>query len=230
MANQANESSLKGDIVDKDGHFRRKPSQFRNWVSDDPQAEFPAEKKRYVLYLNLGCPWAHRTNIVHRLKGLDKIVQVVVMGYIRTDEGWIYDGSGGSELRDPLYGFTKHSQLYFKADPNYNGRYTVPTLWDRKRETIVSNESSEIIRMFYTAFDRFIDPALRESSKPLLPHDQRADIDGVNEWIYDKINNGVYKCGFATAQEAYNVNVNALFDALDRVEKRLATSSMPFLF
>ena len=142
----------------------------------------------------------------------------------------IYDGSDGSEPCDPLYGFTKHSQLYFKADPAYEGRYTVPTLWDRKRETIVSNESSEIIRMFYSAFDSFIDPSLRETSKPLLPGDRLKDIDAMNEWVYDSINNGVYKCGFASTQEAYESNIKPLFESLDRVESHLATNRTPFLF
>ncbi|KAL8639334.1 MAG: hypothetical protein Q9228_003626 [Teloschistes exilis] len=231
MAAQANIANH----ADTDGHFRRKPSQFRAWISDDPQAEFPAEKGRYFLYLNLGCPWAHRTNIVHKLKGLEDVIQVVVMGCILTSEGWLYDSSPGSEPHDPLYGFTKHSQLYFKADPNYTGRYTVPALWDRKRETIVNNESSEIIRMLYTAFDRFVDPPLRENAKPLLPADKRAEIDVMNEWVYNKINNGVYKCGFATAQDAYDANIKSLFEGLDDVEAhlastRLATSPMPFLF
>ncbi|KAI4252157.1 MAG: hypothetical protein LQ352_004441 [Teloschistes flavicans] len=150
-------------------------------------------------------------------------------------EDMLYDDTTGSEPRDPLYGFTNHSQLYLKADPNYAGRYTVPTLWDRKRETIVNNESSEIIRMLYSAFDRFIDPSLRENVKPLLPADKRAEIDAMNEWVYDKINNGVYKCGFATAQEAYDVNIKKLFEGLDDVEAhlastRLAAGSTPFLF
>lgn len=131
---------------------------------------------------------------------------------------------------DPLYGFTKHSQLYHKADPNYQGRYTVPALWDRKRETIVNNESSEIIRMFYTAFDAFVDPSLRETYKPLLPSDKLKDIEAMNEWVYDTINNGVYKCGFASSQESYNTNVHALFASLDRLESHLAANQTPYLF
>lgn len=142
----------------------------------------------------------------------------------------VYDGSKGSEPRDPLYGFTKHSQLYFKADPSYEGRYTVPTLWDRKRETIVNNESSEIIRMFYTAFDDFIDPSLREDARPLLPRDKLKDIEAMNEWVYDTVNNGVYKCGFASTQEAYDANVYTLFKSLDRLESHLATNQTPHLF
>lgn len=138
----------------------------------------------------------------------------------------MYDDSEGSEPCDPLYSFTKHSQLYHKADPTYEGRHTVPALWDRKRKTIV-NESSEIIRMFYTAFDAFIDPSLRETSKPLLPGDKLKDIEAMNEWVYDNINNGVYKCG---SQEAYNSNVYALFELFDRLETHLAANQTPYVF
>lgn len=135
-----------------------------------------------------------------------------------------------SEPHDPLYGFTKHSELYHKADPTYDGRYTVPVLWDKKKETIVNNESSEIIRMLYTAFDAFIEPSLREKAKPLLPADKVKEIDELNEWVYDKINNGVYKTGFAASQEAYDANVFPLFEALDRLEKHLETNKTKFLF
>ena len=124
----------------------------------------------------------------------------------------------------------KHSQLYFKADPAYKGRYTVPTLWNRKRETIVNNESSEIIRMFYTAFDDFIDERLQERNKPLFPSNKIKVIEAMNEWVYDTVNNGVYKCGFASTQEAYDTNVKALFESLDRLESHLATNQTPYLF
>ncbi|MCJ1334556.1 hypothetical protein MMC10_011268 [Thelotrema lepadinum] len=218
-------------VVNSKGHLLRQPSQFRDWVKSDPNAEFPAEKGRYVLYLNLGCPWAHRANIVHKLKGLQDVVRVVVMGYeLVPGVGWTYDGKDGSAPCDPIYGFTKHSQLYYKADPNYAGRFTVPTLWDLKRETIVNNESSEIIRMFYTAFDAFIDPALRKTSRPLLPKDKLPAIDAMNEWVYDTVNNGVYKCIMASTQEAYDSSVHALFASLDRLEAHLATKGTPYLF
>ncbi|KAI9649232.1 hypothetical protein NHQ30_001800 [Ciborinia camelliae] len=185
-------------LADKDGHFHRKSSQFRDWVSTDPDAKFPAESGRYVLYLNRGCPW-------------------------------IYEGPT-SEPCDPIYGFTKHSQLYYKADPNYSGRFTVPVLWDRKRETIVNNESSEIIRMFYTAFDSFIPASLSESHKPLFPLDKREEIESMNAWVYETINNGVYKCGFASTQAAYDENIHPLFASLDHLESRLASAHTPFLF
>lgn len=142
----------------------------------------------------------------------------------------VYDSSKGSEPRDPLYSFTKHSQLYLQADPNYKGRYTVPTLWDRKRETIVNNESSEIIRMFYTAFDSFIHPSLREDARPLLPTDKLKEVEAMNEWVYDTVNNGVYKCGFASTQKAYDANVYTHFQSLDRLESHLDSIQTSYLF
>ncbi|KAK6413536.1 hypothetical protein LTR95_017844, partial [Oleoguttula sp. CCFEE 5521] len=138
------------DIVSKDsGAFKRPTAAFRSWISSAPDSLFPPAKDRYVLYINRGCPWAHRANLVRSLKGLEDVIQLVTMGSSLGSEGWAYDGSLGSGERDPLYGFTTHKQLYMKADPSYAGRYTVPTLWDKQRETIVSNESSEIIRMLY---------------------------------------------------------------------------------
>ena len=141
----------------------------------------------------------------------------------------MYDGSGGSEPKNPLYGFTKHSQLYFKANPNYEGRYLVPTLWDKKRETIVNNESSEIIRMFYSTFDAFVDHSRRESVRAMLPDGKRAEIEAMNEWVYDTINNGVYKTGFASTQKAYNESVRKLFESLDRIEAHLETNGSKYL-
>ncbi|PWY93332.1 hypothetical protein BO94DRAFT_554837 [Aspergillus sclerotioniger CBS 115572] len=153
--------------ADADGHFRRKDSAFRSFILGDPNAEFPAEKDRYVLYLNSRCPWAHRTNLVRSLKGLEDI-QLVVLDPELGPEGW-----------------------FFSADLNYKGRYAVPMLWDKKRATIVKNEK------------------LRDVNRPgggFCPAHLRSKIDAMNEWVYHKINNGVYKTGFATAQEAYNEN------------------------
>lgn len=181
---------------DKDGQFRRQDAQFRNFISKDPNATFPAERDRYVIYLNFVCPWAHRVNIVRSLKGLEDVIQLVVMGYwLKPGVGWVFDGKDGTAEKDPLYGFTELRQLYFKANPQYTGRYTVPTLWDKKKETVVSNESSEILRMLYTEFDEFVPEALRESAKPLLPLKLKGEIEAMNEWVYDTVNNGVYKTG-----------------------------------
>lgn len=227
----------KADIykhADKDGHFRRKDSAFRSFVSRSPDAEFPAEAGRYVLYINLVCPWAHRANIVRSLKGLEDIVQLVKVGADLRSTGWVFNGLDGSDDKDPLYGFKYLSELYFKANPNYEGRYTVPVLWDKKKETIVNNESSEIIRMLYTEFDDLLPPDLREENKPgggFYPAHLRDEIEAMNEWVYNRINNGVYKSGFATTQAAYDASVYPLFEALDRVEKHLSEPGhQPYLF
>lgn len=181
-----------------------------------------------------GCPWAHRANIVRSLKGLEPFIQLVVCGFELTKDGWIFDGREGADPKDPLYGFTKLSDLYRKADPNYVGRFTVPMLWDKKNETIVNNESSEIIRMFYTEFDHLLPEHLRESSQPgggFYPEHLRKEIDGMNEWVYHTVNNGVYKTGFATTQAAYEANLYPLFESLDRLEKHLGEPGhSPYLF
>lgn len=156
-----------------------------------------------------------------------------------SSNGWLFTGLNGSADCDPLYGFRGLKQLYLKADPDYEGRYTVPALWDKKTETIVNNESSEIIRMLYSEFDDLIDPELREDAKKsgeagFLPSHLKAEIDEMNDWVYNTINNGVYKCGFATTQDAYEKNVYPLFSSLDRVEAHLASPTScrggPFLF
>ncbi|PGH18007.1 hypothetical protein AJ80_04628 [Polytolypa hystricis UAMH7299] len=221
-------------MADKDGHFRRKPSAFRSSISRNPEAEFPAEKDRYVLYINYGCPWAHRTNIVRSLKGLDSVIERVVTDPRLSSDGWYFSGEYGSPEKEPLYGFKYLKELYLKADPNYEGRYTVPMLWDKKRETIVNNESSEIIRMLYSKFDDHVPENLREANKPgggLYPEHLRKDIDEMNEWVYNTINNGTYKTGFATTQEAYEANLYPLFKSLDRVEEHLGQPGhQPYLF
>jgi putative glutathione S-transferase len=167
------------------------------------------------------------------LKGLEDIIELVVMDYIMFPEGWGYSGRDGTAEKDPFYGFTRHRQLYEKAEPGYEGRVLVPTLWDKKNETIVNNESSEIIRMFYTEFDDLLPEKFREQSHPAggyYPESLKEQIDQFNEWVYDTINNGVYKCGFASSQEAYDKNIDILFESLDRVEARLEKSDGPFLF
>jgi glutathionyl-hydroquinone reductase len=221
--------------ADADGQFRRKDSVFRNFISKDPSSKFPAEKNRYALYVNYGCPWAHRTILVRGLKGMDdSIVQLIVTGFELTSDGWLFTGTDGSADKDPLYGFHNLKQLYLKANPEYSGRYTVPTLWDKKLETIVNNESSEIIRMLYTEFDEFLPEEFREVNRPgggFLPASLKPEIEAMNEWVYHTVNNGVYKCGFANTQEAYESNLFPLFESLDRLEAHLGEPGhQPYLF
>ena len=187
--------STSGDqriVSDKDGQYRRPESQFRNFVSAEPGARFPAERDCYALYISVVCSWSHRANIVRSLKGLEDVIQLISMDARMGPEGpEFYNQEDNTFAQEPLCGFTKLRQLYEKADPQYTGRCTFPTLWDKKQETIVSNESSEIIRMFYTQFDHLISPELREDSRPLLPPAMRDSIDEMNDWVYRRINNGV---------------------------------------
>ncbi len=203
------------DTDSSEGAFRRQDSRFRNWLTPDGEAGpdgkpgFKAEKGRYHLYVSLACPWAHRTLIFRELKQLQDYIDVTVVDPIMLENGW--------EMNDPLYDFNFLYQLYLKADSNYEGRVTVPVLWDKKTQTIVSNESSEIIRMFNTAFNE-----LTGNVEDYYPDSQRETIDEVNERIYHTINNGVYLAGFATTQAAYEEAFNKLFDSLDWVESRLS--------
>lgn len=217
-------------FADKDGHFKRKPSTFRDSISKDPNSMFPAEKGRYHLYVSFACPWAHRTLITRQLKGLTDIISVSVVDWYMGANGWRFttpDKVPGA-TPDTLYGSEYIREIYFKAQSDYNGRFTVPVLWDKKNETIVNNESSEIIRMFYTEFDDLIEDKYKGIN--LYTPEYATKIDEINEWIYNDINNGVYKSGFATTQDAYEEHVTVLFKSLERVESILKASPGPYLF
>ncbi|EON65448.1 hypothetical protein W97_04686 [Coniosporium apollinis CBS 100218] len=233
MAEKQTTSTTTNGFADKDGQFRRQPSKFRNTIEPAADVPFPAVKDRYVLYINYGCPWAHRTNITRCLKGLQDIIQLVEVDARKPDLGWFFSGRTGPDS-DPLYGGKYLRDLYERAEPGYEGRTLVPTLWDKEKETIVSNESSEIIRMFYTAFDHLLPEDKREEAKGkagLFPEHLRNDIEAMNEWVYDTVNNGVYKTGFASTQEAYEQNVFPLFKSLDRLEEHLSKPEhQPYLF
>jgi putative glutathione S-transferase len=221
-------SLIEGRWVDKwrdtdktGGHFVRPDAKMRNWITADGEAGpsgvggFKAEANRYHLYIASSCPWAHRTMIFRALKGLDDMIAYSVVHPITHGDGWTFlDGHG--VVPDPYYGVTYLYEIYQKADSNYTGVVSVPTLWDTQQETIVSNESSEIIRMFNSAFD-----GVGAKEGDYYPEPLRAEIDEVNELVYHAINNGVYRTGFATSDEAYEESYNRLFDALDTLEARL---------
>ena len=204
------------------GEFLRTNSQFRNWITADgsagPSGEsgFPAEAGRYHLYVSLACPWAHRTLIFRALKSLEDIIPVSIVHPNMLDKGWVFDDWKG-ETADSLYGFNCLHQIYTRANPDYSGRVTVPVLWDTELETIVSNESSEIIRMFNSAFADFT-----PEKTDYYPKELRNEIDSINARIYETLNNGVYRCGFATTQKAYETAFTELFACLDELESRLS--------
>jgi putative glutathione S-transferase len=211
------------ETASKKGRFVRRESGFRSWVTADgaagPTGEggFEAEAGRYHLYVSYACPWAHRTLIFRALKGLEDVISVSVVNWFMGEDGWTFEPADGV-VPDDVNHAEFLRQVYTSAMSDYTGRVTVPVLWDKKRNTIVSNESSEIIRMFNSAFD-----GLGATPADLYPDALREEIDALNERIYDTVNNGVYKAGFATTQEAYEEAVVALFDTLDWLEERLAT-------
>lgn len=211
------------DTASSDGAFRRDTSRFRNWVTPDGApgptgaGGFRAESGRYHLYVSHACPWAHRTLIFRALKGLEAHIGVSVVHPDMLANGWEFRTDFPGATGDALHGAQFIHQVYTRAAPKASGRATVPVLWDRQTGTIVSNESSEIIRMFNSAFD-----AITGDGQDFWPADLRAAIEEVNARIYDTLNNGVYKAGFATTQAAYDAAVGPLFDTLDWLETRLA--------
>ncbi|MDF0598200.1 glutathione S-transferase family protein [Psychromarinibacter halotolerans] len=206
---------------DDKGRFVRQVSSFRNWITPDgspgPTGEggFPAEAGRYRLYVAYICPWASRTLMVRALKGLEDIIPVTVVNPALTGQGWRFGGYDKAD-EDPLHGATYMHELYTRADPQFTGRATVPVLWDMKRDVMVNNESADIVRMLDTAFEGLVPSDLR-----LYPADLAEEIDALNPRIYDALNNGVYKAGFATSQAAYDEAVDGVFAMLDELEDRL---------
>ncbi|MBK5145275.1 glutathione S-transferase family protein [Budviciaceae bacterium BWR-B9] len=208
------------DTKSSNGHFKRTAPQFRHWVTADGQpgptgeGGFKAEAGRYHLYVSLACPWAHRTLLMRKLKGLEQMISVSVVHPLMLEHGWTFATDFEAATGDTLFGLDYLYQLYLKAIPDYTGRVTVPVLWDTQKNTIVSNESSEIIRMFNSAFDN-------QGATPAdyYPAPLRKEIDRLNDWIYPNVNNGVYKAGFATQQDAYSEEVANVFNALDKLEE-----------
>ena len=207
----------------EDGEFVRKESQFRNWITPDgspgPSGEggFAAEPGRYHLYICYACPWAHRTLIFRKLKQLEDLISVDVVHPYMDPKGWHFDPAFPGATPDTVNGKNYLYEVYARANPNYTGIITVPTLWDKKQQTIVNNESAEIIRMFNSAFNE-----LTGDRQDFYPPELHEAIDAINAPIYDTLNNGVYRCGFAQTQAAYDKAYDSLFSTLEMLEDRLA--------
>jgi glutathionyl-hydroquinone reductase len=207
------EQIIKGD----NGKFVRRESVFRNWITADGSSGFKAEPGRYHLYVCLACPWAHRTMIFRKLKKLEDVISVSVVDAYNLEEGWSFHGDLPGCIPDTVNGAEFLHQVYTKADPKITSKVTVPTLWDKEKKTVVNNESAEIIRMFNSEFN-----ALGDSTLDFYPVELRPQIDEVNDRVYPTVNNGVYRTGFATSQEAYEESFWALFETLDWLDERLS--------
>ena len=197
------------------GEFRRQADAFRDWVTADGSSGYPAAAGRYHLYVSWACPWAHRTIIVRKLKKLEQAIGMTVVDPIRDEQGWAFREGAGYSL-DPINGFNFLSEAYQATNPSYRGRVTVPVLWDTVSKRIVSNSDDDLMRIFNHEFNRFTTDTI-----DLYPHALRQEIDGLNAFIYENVNDGVYRAGFATSQRVYERAVRRLFDALDQLEKRL---------
>ncbi|MCH7517625.1 MAG: glutathione S-transferase family protein [Candidatus Dadabacteria bacterium] len=204
------------DTKSTGGRFVRRESQFRDWITADGSSGFKAEPDRYHIYISLACPWAHRTLIFRKLKKLEDIISLSIVDPLMQENGWEFTDYPGS-IRDTVNGSHYLHEIYTAAKADYTGRVTVPVLWDKEKKTIVNNESSEIIRMFNSEFNEYGD-----SGPDFYPLELRDEIDRINSTVYDNINNGVYKCGFATSQQAYEEAFNNLFHTLDKIENSLA--------
>lgn len=201
--------------IDDKGAFKREPTNFRHTIEEG--SGFTAEKDRYHLYVSYACPWAHRTLITRKLKGLEDVISVDVVAPFLPNTGWSFETNEEGATSDRVNHFDHLQEVYFEADSHFNGVITVPVLWDKKQQTIVNNESAEIIRIFNSGFQSFS----KNPELDLYPDALAGKIDELNQWVYHDINNGVYRCGFARAQEAYNRAFSTLFDALERVDKIL---------
>ena len=204
------------------GEFERQEDAFRDRVSSDGSTPYPAVAGRYQLYVSLACPWAHRTLIVRNLKGLQDVIGVSIVDPVRDERGWAF-GDGNANGRDPVTGFRFLSEAYTATDPDFAGRVTVPVLWDEQTGRIVNNSEDDICRMFNDAFAEF-----SSGTVDLFPKDIAEEHEQLARFIYDNVNNGVYRAGFATTQEAYEKACRDVFDALDRLEKRLAAKRYLF--
>lgn len=210
------------DTKSTGGKFVRTVTQFRNWITPDGHAGptghggFKAESGRYHLYISLACPWASRTLIMRKLKGLENHISISIVHPLMLENGWTFSDAPGL-IKDSLFNSDYLYQVYLKADPNYSGRVTVPVLWDKQTNTIVNNESAEIMRMFNTAFNN-----ITGNYDDYYPEHLRSEIDAMNDFVYPNINNGVYKAGFSTNQAVYEKEVTKLFAALDKLEEQLA--------
>ncbi|KIJ36716.1 hypothetical protein M422DRAFT_232298 [Sphaerobolus stellatus SS14] len=213
------DTSTPNPPTNKQGAFVRTASSFRNFI--EKGGEFEPEAERYHLYVSIACPFAHRALILRKLKGLEDIISLSIAAPRMHAKGWAFsnvDDFPGTTI-DHVNNSEYIREVYFKAEPNYSGRFTVPVLWDKKKETIVNNESAEIIRIFNSGFNDIL-PA-EKAAVDLYPKELQKDIDELNEWVYETVNNGVYKAGFAKTQEAYDSGIRPLFDSLDRLEKIL---------
>ncbi len=199
-----------------EGEFKRQADMFRQWVTADGSSGFPAAADRYHLYVSWACPWAHRTIIVRRLKQLEGVIGMTVVDPIRDERGWAFR-EGPSHSLDPVNDFQFLSEAYEATDPDYRGRVTVPVLWDKKTKRVVTNSDDDLMRMFNSSFNRFTG-----STIDLYPKDLQKEIDDLNAFIFENVNDGVYRAGFATSQQAYERAVRRLFDALDELDARLA--------
>ena len=204
------------DTKSTNGKFKREATTFHGVITADDSTEFSAESDRYHLYVSLACPWAHRALLFRRLKGLEKVISLSIVDPNMAENGWEFSDNEGCII-DSVNHCNYLHQVYTLADPHYTGRVTVPVLWDKKNKTIVCNESAEIIRMLNSAFNEWGNDTL-----DFYPQALQKDIDEINEFVYKNINNGVYRCGFATEQSAYEEACQQLFDALDKIEQLLA--------